>query len=75
MRVWANEALSWKGHRLFLKEESAPLAEIVPDTQWRGMWRVLLPDGSLSDIVNITRAQDAARSLALLALNRPKKAA
>jgi hypothetical protein len=75
MRVWANEALSWRGNRLFLKEGSALLAEIVPDPQWSGMWRVRLPDGSLSDMVNITRAKDAARSLALLALNRPKKAA
>ena len=75
MRVWANEALSWRGNRLFVKVESAPLAEIVPDAQWKGMWRVRLRDGSLSDIVSLTRARDAARSLALIALNRPKKAA
>jgi hypothetical protein len=75
MRVWANEALTWRGNRLLLKEGGPPLAEIVPDPQWSGMWRVRLPDGFLSDMVNITRAKDAARSLALLALNRPKKAA
>jgi hypothetical protein len=39
------------------------------------MWRVRLPYGSLSDMINISLARDAARSLALLALKRPKKAA
>ena len=75
MRVWTNRELGWRGNRLFPNGGGAPLAEIVPKTQWKGMWRVRLPDGSLSDIVNITRARDAARTLALVALNRPKKAA
>ena len=75
MRVWTNRELVWRGNRLFLKRGGEPLGEIVPDPQWKGMWRVRLPDGTLSDMVNITRARDAARSLALLALNRPKKAA
>jgi hypothetical protein len=75
MRVWTNRELGWRGNRLVLNGRGAPLAEIVPEPQWKGMWRVRLPDGTLSDMVNITRARDAARSLALLALNRPKKAA
>jgi hypothetical protein len=33
--------------------------EIVPDAKWPGMYRLRLPDGSLSDIVNLTRAKDA----------------
>jgi hypothetical protein len=33
--------------------------EIVPDAEWPGMYRLRLPDGSLSDIVNLTRAKDA----------------
>ena len=33
------------------------------------MWRVRYPDGSLSDIVNLTRARDGARCLALAVLN------
>jgi hypothetical protein len=37
-----------------------PLAEIVPDATWPGMWRVRWPDGSLSDMANLTRAKDAA---------------
>ena len=33
--------------------------EIVPDAKWPSMYRLRLPDGSLSDIVNLTRAKDA----------------
>jgi hypothetical protein len=36
---------------------------IEPDAKWRGMWRVGLPDGQLSDMVNLTRGKDAAASL------------
>jgi hypothetical protein len=32
---------------------------IVPDGRWLGMFRLRLPDGSLSDILNLTRARDA----------------
>jgi hypothetical protein len=32
---------------------------IVPDTKWAGMYRIRRPDGSLSDMVNLTRAKDA----------------
>jgi hypothetical protein len=34
---------------------------VVPDPDWPGMYRVSKPDGSLSDMVNLTRARDAAR--------------
>jgi hypothetical protein len=32
---------------------------IVPDAKWPAMFRLRLPDGSLSDILNLTRARDA----------------
>jgi hypothetical protein len=32
---------------------------IVPDPVWPGMYRIRLPDGSLTDIANLTRAKDA----------------
>lgn len=35
---------------------------IVPDGKWPGMYRIHLPDGSLSDMVNVTRAKDAAKA-------------
>jgi hypothetical protein len=31
----------------------------VPDAKWPGMYRLVLADGSLSDMVNLTRAKDA----------------
>ena len=34
------------------------------------MYRVLLPDGHLTDMVNLTRAKDAAISLAITELNK-----
>jgi hypothetical protein len=40
------------------------LAHIVPDKTYPGMWRVVRPDGLLSDMVNKTRAKDVARGLA-----------
>ena len=32
---------------------------IVPDPKWPTMFRLRLPDGSLSDMMNLTRAKDA----------------
>jgi hypothetical protein len=40
------------------------LAHIVPDKTYPGMWRVVRPDGSLSDMVNKTRAKDVAWGVA-----------
>ena len=37
---------------------------VVPDPEWPGMYRVRLPDGRLTDMVNLTRARDAAQVLA-----------
>jgi hypothetical protein len=45
------------------------LVRIVPDQTYAGMWRIELPDGSLTDMVNLTRAKDAAKSAALAVLN------
>ena len=33
------------------------------DPDWPNMWRLRLPNGQLTDMVNLTRAKDAARSL------------
>jgi hypothetical protein len=32
---------------------------IVPDPKWPGMYRLRLPDGTLSDMLNLTWARDA----------------
>src|SRR5262245_13830122 len=38
--------------------------ELVQDEKFPSMWRVKGPDGTLSDMVNLTRAKDAGRLLA-----------
>ena len=37
-----------------------PTPKIIPDKTYPNMWRVLWPDGRLSDMANLTRAKDAA---------------
>ena len=71
MRSYANSELIWRGDRLALKggRRGSPAIEIVPDDSYPGMWRVRKQDGSLSDMVNPTRARDAARSILLGILN------
>jgi hypothetical protein len=44
-----------------------PVAKVVSDKRCAmraGMWRIELPDGSPSDLVNISRAKDAAAAIA-----------
>jgi hypothetical protein len=37
---------------------------VEPDQNWPGMYRVRRPDGSLTDMVNLSRARDAAQVFA-----------
>jgi hypothetical protein len=37
---------------------------VIPDGDWLGMYRVRRPDGSLTDMLNLSRARDAARHFA-----------
>jgi hypothetical protein len=41
-----------------------PIAEVIPDKAWPGMWRVKTADGWLSDMANLSRAKDAAVAIA-----------
>ena len=59
---------TWEGERLFYRRRL--LATVEPDKDWPGMWRVHMPDGHVSDMVNLSRAKDAALSLAVASLNR-----
>lgn len=45
------------------------MATIIPDGRWPGMYRVKLADGTVTDMVNRSRAADAARVLALRQLS------
>ena len=66
--IFGRDELDWHGNVLQLGR--GKLAQIEPDAVWPSMWRVRTPDGRLTDMVNISRARDAARALALAALNQ-----
>jgi hypothetical protein len=51
-------------YRLHYGKSSKILAWVRPDPQYPDMWRVHLADGHVSDMVNLTRAKDAATVLA-----------
>jgi hypothetical protein len=67
MQKYDNSDLTWRGERLVLRAggRAGPVVELVPDSTYPGMWRIRTPDGSLSDMLNRTRARDAARSILL----------
>ena len=73
MRVYGNHLLTWKGNKLCLGARK--IVEIVQDAKYPTMWRVKKPDGSLTNMVNITRARDAARGWALRILNTQESGA
>ena len=47
---------------------------VVADERYPGMYRVRTPDGALSDMVNLTRAKDAALALARRVPETPAEA-
>ena len=58
--IFGRDELDWHGNVLQLGQRK--LAQIEPDAVWPSMWRVRTPDGRLSEMVNISRARDAARA-------------
>jgi hypothetical protein len=67
--AYGNRQLEWRGSALCRVGSRTPVVTIVPDAKYPGMWRVRRPDGSLSDMVNLTRARDAARGIALTVID------
>jgi hypothetical protein len=57
----------WRGNDLLFRRRL--VACVKPDATYPNMWRVSLPNGRISDMVNLTRAKDAAICLALTELN------
>jgi hypothetical protein len=74
--VIGRNKLTWResgsGFALYLG--GSPVAHVVPDAVHAGMWRVRRPNGFLSDMVNLTRARDAAEALALASRYRRQEA-
>jgi hypothetical protein len=68
--------LIWDDRQLRLHSiRGRVLAVIEPERQWLGMWRVRMADGHVTDMLNLSRAKDAAASLSLATLNRRQEAA
>jgi hypothetical protein len=44
---------------ILTKKAALGAVSIVPDAKWAGMYRLRFSDGSLTDMVNLTRAKDA----------------
>jgi hypothetical protein len=72
MRTYKSHNLSW-GRNDLRGVGKTTVVSIAPDQTYAGMWRVVLPDGRLSDMVNRTRAKDAATIVALSVLNSEGK--
>jgi hypothetical protein len=74
--IYGHEDIRWEGCRLRLRSGRL-LATVERDAQWPGLFRVRFPDGHVTDMVNISRAKDAALALALAGLNaaRARRAA
>lgn len=62
------EKFSWRGGRLYYGNQATGFG-IVQDQTYPSMWRVELPDKTRTDMVNRSRAKDAAQALATSKIN------
>jgi hypothetical protein len=60
--MYDSRCFTWRGTELYYG--SRKILEVVPDDRWLKMWRVRRPDGTLTDMVNLSRAKDAGLSIA-----------
>lgn len=66
------QALHWDG--LQLRYRRRVVATLVAEEAWPKLYRVHLPNGRVTDMVNLTRAKDAAVTLVMHALNEQQAA-
>jgi hypothetical protein len=70
---WGSSDLSWRKHSdgwaLHCIGRQSAILHVVPDATYPGMWRARYLDGRLSDMVNLSRAKDAAMAIALRILS------
>jgi len=71
--IVGRKRLAWHRLALHFGRARSPLMRVVPEPRWPGMWRVRHADDALSDMVNLSRAKDAAMSLALARLNQAQE--
>jgi hypothetical protein len=71
--MYDTNKLSWKkrheGWALYCEGRSGAILHVVPDQTYPKMWRIRCPDGSLSDMANLTWARDGALTIALRILD------
>jgi hypothetical protein len=72
--MYTTKNLVWEDNRL-IHRASASHLDVIPHTKWPGMFRVVRPDGIVSDMTNRARARDAAKSILLGMLNGHSKIA
>lgn len=73
--MYESKRFNWRGCLLYYENRSTGLS-VVPEHTLPGMWRIQMPDGTLSDYLNLARAKDAAVDRGLATLNcRPPRAA
>jgi hypothetical protein len=70
--VYSRVDLKWDGLKLRLKSGRL-LATVETDSKHEGMFRIRLPNGHLTDMVNLTWAKDAAIALACADLNKQNR--
>jgi hypothetical protein len=54
--------MHWKDAHLYLRRQRTGFS-VEPDATYPQMWRVRRPDKTLSDMVNLARAKDAAQAM------------
>jgi hypothetical protein len=73
-RMYDRHDFTWRPHAsglaLHCVGRAAPVAFVVPDSRYPGIHRVKTRDGRLSNMVNLSRAKDAAPLIAMATLNR-----
>jgi hypothetical protein len=72
-RIYSSVLLEWKGDTVRLRN-GGPVVKVERDTKYPGMYRVRTPDGKLSDMINRSRARDAAGVALLRILNSEETA-
>jgi hypothetical protein len=72
--MYGRRELSWQlsggEWSLHCHGQREPVLRVIQDAVYPGMWRVERPDGSLSDMANLSWARDGAIAIALGILNR-----
>jgi hypothetical protein len=68
-RTYRRADVQWRGHTLVLPSGRV-LATVEPHPRWPTAYRARLRSGFESDVLNFTRARDAAVALALAELNQ-----